>query len=58
MLSLTFSHLRNIAIIGVDAHYPDLLNDTDAIELCKTVAANYDVLLIDYLPGLEPQNIN
>ena len=52
------NEIGNTAIIGVDAHYPDLLNDTDAIELCKTIAANYGVPLIDYLPGLEPQNIN
>ena len=45
----------NTAIIGIDAHTPDLIGDTASIELCKTVADNYGIEVIDYLPGLEPQ---
>jgi len=52
------NEVGNTGIIGVDAHYPDLLNDKASIELCKTVAANYGVPLIDYLPGLGPQDMN
>lgn len=44
----------NTAIIGIDAHTPELLNDASSIELCETVVLNYDIPLIDYLPGLGP----
>lgn len=55
--------IGNTAIIGIDAHTPELISDKSTIELCEAIVANYNnepneytpIKLIDYLPGLEPK---
>lgn len=44
------------AIIGCDAHTPDVLSCSEKIEKCCETAKKYGLELIDYLPGLEPEN--
>lgn len=43
----------NTAIVGVDAHSPSLLEDTDSQNKCRALAEKYGLPLIDQLPGLE-----
>lgn len=42
----------NTAIIGIDAHTPSFLSDQAGKERCKTFAAGFELILVDYLPGL------
>lgn len=44
----------NTAIIGCDAHTPEVLSDAAPMEICRQLAEKYKLPLIDYLPGLEP----
>ena len=41
------------AIIGCDAHFPEVLSDTVHMEKCKDLARSFGLELIDYIPGLE-----
>jgi len=42
----------NSAIIGIDAHSPDRMNNADMIRTCQELAQRYQLPLVDYLPGL------
>ena len=42
----------NSAVIGCDAHSPYSLLDTAEQQACRQLAAEYDLPLVDYLPGL------
>lgn len=44
----------NKAIIGCDAHYPEMLNDDYNIKKCRKLAEKYSLELVDYIQGLEP----
>lgn len=44
----------NTAIIGCDAHFPDMLSDSYGIDKCQKLAEKYSLELVDYIPGLEP----
>lgn len=44
----------NNAIIGCDAHYPDMLSDTYGMKKCQKLAEKYSLELVDYISGLEP----
>lgn len=48
----------NLAIVGVDAHSPDKLMDTEGHSRCRSLAKEYGLTLIDYIEGLGPKNIN
>lgn len=43
----------NTAVIGVDAHTPDRLDNAELIGACKSLAENYHLPLGDVLPGLD-----
>lgn len=43
----------NSAIIGVDAHMPEMLEFVDMQEKCRGLIEKYRLPLIDFLPGLE-----
>lgn len=45
----------NTAIIGCDAHTPEVLSYQELINNCCETAKKYNLKLIDYLPGLEPK---
>lgn len=45
--------IGNTAIIGVDAHSPDRLEDAAGIDTCRKIAENHGLHLIDRLPGLQ-----
>ncbi len=44
----------NKAIIGCDAHYPEMLNDDYSIKKCRKLTEKYSLELVDYIKGLEP----
>lgn len=44
----------NSAIIGCDAHFPDMLSDDYSMNQCRKLAENYSLKLVDYIPELEP----
>ena len=44
----------NTAIIGFDAHCPEILNDDYSVGKVKKLAKKYSLELIDYITGLEP----
>lgn len=44
----------NSAIIGCDAHQPEVLSNTDIMEKCRKIAEKYSLPIVDYLKGLEP----
>lgn len=44
----------NKAIIGCDAHFPDMLSDSYGIDKCRRLAEKYSLEIVDYIPGLEP----
>lgn len=43
----------NTAIIGFDAHFPEMFNDDYSVERCKKLAEKYSLELVDYIAGLE-----
>lgn len=44
----------NTAIIGCDAHFPDMLSNEYNIKKCENFAEKYQLELVDYIKGLEP----
>lgn len=44
----------NKAIIGCDAHSPEMLSDDYGIKKCRKLAEKYSLELVDYISGLEP----
>ncbi len=48
--------IGNTAIIGCDAHFPEVLSDPVQMERCISLAEKYELELVDYLPGLEPKS--
>lgn len=44
----------NKAIIGCDAHYSDVLDDTYGMKKCRKLAEKYSLELVDYISGLKP----
>ncbi len=44
----------NTAIIGFDAHCPEMLEDNCSVEKCIKFAKKYSLELLDYISGLEP----
>ncbi|MCM1132815.1 MAG: histidinol-phosphatase [Ruminococcus flavefaciens] len=44
----------NKAIIGCDAHSPEMLSDTHGIEKCRKLAEICELETVDYITGLEP----
>lgn len=44
----------NKAIIGCDAHFPEMLIDDYAIRKCRKLVEKYSLELVDYITGLEP----
>ncbi len=48
--------IGNTAVIGCDAHLPEILSAAELIDKCREAAEKYDLSLIDYLPGLEPDS--
>lgn len=46
--------IGNTAIIGCDAHLPEVLSADELTEKCREAAKKHNLALIDYLPGLEP----
>lgn len=54
---LSIAHkIGNSAIIGVDAHLPERLEDTKMQNKCRALAKSYNLPLIDFLPNLEAAN--
>ena len=45
----------NSAIIGCDAHQPELLNYKAGVAICESLAEKYELPLVDYLEGLGPE---
>ncbi len=45
--------IGNSAIIGVDAHFPERLEDSKMQNKCRALAERYGLPLIDFLPKLE-----
>ncbi len=43
----------NKAIIGCDAHFPDMLSDSYGIDKCRRLAEKYSLETVDYIKGLE-----
>lgn len=42
----------NSAIIGCDAHQPEMLGYKEGMDRCRSLAEKYDLPLVDYLEGL------
>lgn len=42
----------NTAIIGCDAHFPEVLSSKSEQERCAELAGKYSMPIVDYLPGL------
>ena len=42
----------NTAIIGCDAHFPEALRDSEAMEKCRAFAEKYGLTVLETLPGL------
>lgn len=42
----------NSAIIGIDAHMPEMISDRGQIKICGRLAEKYSLPLVDYLDGL------
>lgn len=48
------SEVGNTAIIGCDAHSPEVFLDPDSMRLCERFAERHGLPLIEFLPGLGP----
>ena len=48
------SEVGNSVIIGCDAHSPDSLLDSDAMNKCRLFAERHGLNIIDFIPGLGP----
>lgn len=48
------SEVGNTAIIGCDAHSPDMLCDTEGVRLCELFAERHGLTLTEFMPGLGP----